>query len=177
MREFNVPNIIIASFNLSDEPHGILLLQHRIVAPRLCFWNLVTHITFSGMHSFTCLPLPLLMRQLWHRLEKLLALWLRGHCFTCCESLHPQFLFIQATLLFTLPPPPHWPGQQGTYATFFQFINEMFNLFLISDLIIQSFNLEKSSGKKSYIISARELSIAWSSDPMMWSWKPIPESR
>lgn len=41
----------------------------------------------------------------------------------------------------------------------------------------KSFKLDKYSGKKSYIISARELSIAWSSDPMTWSWKPIPESR
>ncbi|KAG4913888.1 hypothetical protein JHK82_054473 [Glycine max] len=48
---------------------------------------------------------------------------------------------------------------------------------LLIDQGNKSFNLEKSSGKKSYIISARELSIAWSSDPMMWSWKPIPESR
>ncbi|KAG5073118.1 hypothetical protein AAZX31_03G213900 [Glycine max] len=48
---------------------------------------------------------------------------------------------------------------------------------LLIDQGNKSFKLEKSSGKKSYIISARELSIAWSSDPMMWSWKPIPESR
>ncbi|TKY61539.1 F-box protein PP2-B15 [Spatholobus suberectus] len=48
---------------------------------------------------------------------------------------------------------------------------------LLIDQGNKSFKLDKSSGKKSYIISARELSIAWSSDPMMWSWKPIPESR
>ncbi|XP_061371937.1 F-box protein PP2-B15-like [Gastrolobium bilobum] len=41
----------------------------------------------------------------------------------------------------------------------------------------KSFKLDKSSGKKSYILSARELSIAWSSEPILWSWKPTPESR
>ncbi|KAK7337720.1 hypothetical protein VNO77_18306 [Canavalia gladiata] len=41
----------------------------------------------------------------------------------------------------------------------------------------KSFKLDKSSGKKSYIISARELSIAWSDEPMVWNWRPIPESR
>ncbi|XP_061363293.1 F-box protein PP2-B15-like [Gastrolobium bilobum] len=40
-----------------------------------------------------------------------------------------------------------------------------------------SFKLDKSSGKKSYIISARELSIAWSNDPMYWIWRSMPESR
>ncbi|XP_027352778.1 F-box protein PP2-B15-like [Abrus precatorius] len=41
----------------------------------------------------------------------------------------------------------------------------------------KSFKLDKSSGKKSYIISSRELSVAWSSDPLIWSWRPIAESR
>lgn len=40
-----------------------------------------------------------------------------------------------------------------------------------------SFRLEKSSGKKSYILSARELSITWSNDPLYWSWRHVPESR
>ncbi|XP_075659507.1 F-box protein PP2-B15-like [Castanea sativa] len=39
------------------------------------------------------------------------------------------------------------------------------------------FKLEKSSGKISYMLSARELSITWSNDPMQWSWKSIPQSR
>ncbi|KAK7839770.1 f-box protein pp2-b10 [Quercus suber] len=41
----------------------------------------------------------------------------------------------------------------------------------------KSFKLEKSSGKISYMLSARELSITWSNDPMQWSWKSIPQSR
>ncbi|CAK8572498.1 unnamed protein product [Lathyrus sativus] len=40
-----------------------------------------------------------------------------------------------------------------------------------------SLKLDKSSGKKSYILSARELSITWSNDPMYWSWRPTTESR
>ncbi|WJX85356.1 hypothetical protein P8452_67818 [Trifolium repens] len=52
--------------------------------------------------------------------------------------------------------------------------------FLCRPLLIdngnKSFMLEKYSGKKSYMLSARELSIAWSIDPMFWSWKSAPES-
>ncbi|XVE89607.1 hypothetical protein DITRI_Ditri20bG0009300 [Diplodiscus trichospermus] len=39
------------------------------------------------------------------------------------------------------------------------------------------FKLEKSTGKKSYILSAKELSITWSSNPLYWSWIPMAESR
>ncbi|KAF3454556.1 hypothetical protein FNV43_RR05004 [Rhamnella rubrinervis] len=52
---------------------------------------------------------------------------------------------------------------------------------LCSSLLIdggrKSFKIEKWSGRKSYLLSARELSIAWSHDPMYWCWKRIPESR
>ncbi|XP_021898946.1 F-box protein PP2-B15-like [Carica papaya] len=41
----------------------------------------------------------------------------------------------------------------------------------------KSFKLEKSSGKKSFTLSARELSITWSNNPMYWSWVPTNESR
>ncbi|XP_034708045.1 F-box protein PP2-B13-like [Vitis riparia] len=41
----------------------------------------------------------------------------------------------------------------------------------------KSFRLDKWSGKKSYLLSARELSITWSNDPMYWSWRSTPESR
>ncbi|XP_074359469.1 F-box protein VBF-like [Apium graveolens] len=41
----------------------------------------------------------------------------------------------------------------------------------------KSFSLDKLSGKKSYIISARELSIFGSNDPTCWTWKPNHESR
>ncbi|BAT88125.1 hypothetical protein VIGAN_05156800 [Vigna angularis var. angularis] len=48
---------------------------------------------------------------------------------------------------------------------------------LLIDQGSKIFKLEKCSGKKSFILSARELSIAWSSHPMMWCWKQLPESR
>ncbi|KAF5737755.1 SKP1 interacting partner 3-related family protein [Tripterygium wilfordii] len=41
----------------------------------------------------------------------------------------------------------------------------------------KSFKLDKSSGKISYTLSARDLSITWSSEPMYWSWVAMPESR
>ncbi|KAF8015956.1 hypothetical protein BT93_H1490 [Corymbia citriodora subsp. variegata] len=41
----------------------------------------------------------------------------------------------------------------------------------------KSFKLERSSGKVSYILSARELSIEGSDDPSHWIWKTLPESR
>ncbi|XP_047251531.1 F-box protein PP2-B15-like [Capsicum annuum] len=40
-----------------------------------------------------------------------------------------------------------------------------------------SFALEKSSGKTSYIISAEELSILHGEEPDHWTWKSVAESR
>ncbi|PRQ41762.1 putative phloem protein [Rosa chinensis] len=40
-----------------------------------------------------------------------------------------------------------------------------------------SFSLEKWSGKKCYMISARELGIIWSHIPRFWTWTSHPESR
>ncbi|KAF7817944.1 F-box protein PP2-B15 [Senna tora] len=39
-----------------------------------------------------------------------------------------------------------------------------------------SFQLDKCSGKKSYILSATQLSVTWGSDPLLWSWRPMPEA-
>lgn len=41
----------------------------------------------------------------------------------------------------------------------------------------KSFKIERASGKKSYLLSARELFITWSDQPMYWSWKRLPDSR
>ncbi|EXB60973.1 F-box protein [Morus notabilis] len=41
----------------------------------------------------------------------------------------------------------------------------------------KSFKIERASGKKSYLLSARELSITWSDEPMYWSWKHMTDSR
>ncbi|XP_024162242.1 putative F-box protein PP2-B8 isoform X2 [Rosa chinensis] len=40
-----------------------------------------------------------------------------------------------------------------------------------------SFSLDKRSGKKCYMISARELSIVWGGSPKYWTWTSHPESR
>ncbi|XP_055814913.1 F-box protein PP2-B15-like [Solanum dulcamara] len=41
----------------------------------------------------------------------------------------------------------------------------------------KSFALDKSTGKKSYVMSAKELSILYGDEPAHWNWKTIPESR
>ncbi|CAN4111035.1 unnamed protein product [Withania somnifera] len=41
----------------------------------------------------------------------------------------------------------------------------------------KSFALDKSTGKKSYVISAKELSILYGDEPDHWNWKNNPESR
>ena len=43
--------------------------------------------------------------------------------------------------------------------------------------ISQGFWLEKQSGKKCYMLAARELSITWGDTPEYWTWTSIPESR
>ncbi|KAM5561113.1 F-box protein PP2-B15-like [Rosa sericea] len=39
------------------------------------------------------------------------------------------------------------------------------------------FSIEKSTGKKCYMLSARDLSITWACNPLYWSWKHSSESR
>ncbi|XVF30375.1 hypothetical protein REPUB_Repub16aG0052000 [Reevesia pubescens] len=41
----------------------------------------------------------------------------------------------------------------------------------------KSFSLERESGKKCYMLSARDLFIVWSDTPTYWRWVSIPESR
>ncbi|GFP96504.1 F-box protein pp2-b15 [Phtheirospermum japonicum] len=40
-----------------------------------------------------------------------------------------------------------------------------------------TFSIDKSTNKKCCMLSARELAIAWSSDSLCWSWKPLLGSR
>ncbi|XP_019440599.1 PREDICTED: F-box protein PP2-B15-like [Lupinus angustifolius] len=39
------------------------------------------------------------------------------------------------------------------------------------------FSIEKKTGKICYLLSAKELSIAWGDNPLCWSWKPVQGSR
>ncbi|XP_043720870.1 putative F-box protein PP2-B12 [Telopea speciosissima] len=56
------------------------------------------------------------------------------------------------------------------------FLHVCNNPFLI-DRGTKTFALEKCSGKKCYMIGARELCIIWSNTPRYWTWRPLPESR
>ncbi|KAL1060930.1 hypothetical protein V6Z11_1Z058200 [Gossypium hirsutum] len=40
---------------------------------------------------------------------------------------------------------------------------------------LKTFSLEKTTGKKQYMLSARELNIAWADNPLFWSWKPFQQ--
>ncbi|KAK4424668.1 F-box protein [Sesamum alatum] len=42
---------------------------------------------------------------------------------------------------------------------------------------LKSFSLEKWSGKKCYMLAARELSIVWADTPQYWQWVTLPQSR
>ncbi|KAL3629581.1 hypothetical protein CASFOL_026803 [Castilleja foliolosa] len=41
----------------------------------------------------------------------------------------------------------------------------------------KTFSLDKHTSKKCYMLSARELSITWSTNSLCWCWKPYPSSR
>ncbi|XWS42924.1 hypothetical protein CRYUN_Cryun16bG0055500 [Craigia yunnanensis] len=41
----------------------------------------------------------------------------------------------------------------------------------------KSFSLERGSGKKCFMLSARDLFIVWSDTPTYWRWVSVPESR
>nr|DAD36998.1 TPA_asm: hypothetical protein HUJ06_007639 [Nelumbo nucifera] len=43
--------------------------------------------------------------------------------------------------------------------------------------MMQSFRLDRCSGKKCFMLGARELSIIWGDTPEYWSWDSYPESR
>nr|XP_043620855.1 putative F-box protein PP2-B12 [Erigeron canadensis] len=49
--------------------------------------------------------------------------------------------------------------------------------YLLLDRGTLGFKLDKESGKKCYMLSARDLSIAWQNDTRYWEWGRIPESR
>jgi len=42
---------------------------------------------------------------------------------------------------------------------------------------MQSFQLERKSGKKCYMLAARSLAIVWGDDERYWNWISLPDSR
>ncbi|XP_048325030.2 F-box protein PP2-B10 [Ziziphus jujuba] len=69
-------------------------------------------------------------------------------------------------------PPPHLSSLSKKDLYF-----SLCNFPLLIDDGKKSFSLEKSSGKKCYMISARDLSIIWGDTPDYWRWIPLPEAR
>ncbi|PON76585.1 Phloem protein, partial [Parasponia andersonii] len=68
------------------------------------------------------------------------------------------------------PPPLPLPSKKDLY---FSLCDQP----VLIDQGRKSFSLDKESGKKCFMISARELSIVWGDTPMYWSWICFPESR
>ncbi|GER41473.1 F-box family protein [Striga asiatica] len=48
---------------------------------------------------------------------------------------------------------------------------------LLIDGATKTFSIDKYTNKRCYMLSAKELSITWSTNPLCWCWKPIPMSR
>ncbi|XP_061342574.1 putative F-box protein PP2-B12 [Gastrolobium bilobum] len=48
---------------------------------------------------------------------------------------------------------------------------------IIIDQGTKSFQLERKSGKKCYMLAARALSIIWGDTPQYWNWSTLPDSR
>ncbi|MED6172327.1 hypothetical protein PIB30_049054 [Stylosanthes scabra] len=48
---------------------------------------------------------------------------------------------------------------------------------LLVDQGRKSFQLDKRTGKKLYMIAARDLTIIWGDNPQYWDWTTLPESR
>ncbi|KAG8363807.1 hypothetical protein BUALT_Bualt19G0060700 [Buddleja alternifolia] len=62
-------------------------------------------------------------------------------------------------------------------AMFFLILVQYVNLIGLSIVKKQSFSLEKWSGKKCYVLAARDLIIVWGDTPQYWQWISLPESR
>ncbi|OMO98638.1 hypothetical protein CCACVL1_04141 [Corchorus capsularis] len=78
--------------------------------------------------------------------------------------------------------PPDWPEIVSSSVTPLKFSSKKQLFQCLCDPVLidggnKIFKLEKSSGKKTYVLSANELSITWSSNPLYWTWISMAESR
>lgn len=79
--------------------------------------------------------------------------------------------------------PPDYPEiiARSVSPVVFDTKKELYFLLCDSPILIDGgkllFWLAKLSGKKCYMMGAKELSIAWDDDRRYWEWRPIPESR
>ncbi|XP_052170322.1 putative F-box protein PP2-B12 isoform X3 [Diospyros lotus] len=76
-------------------------------------------------------------------------------------------ILARAVLDFNSPPPA---SKKGLYLW-------LSDHPLLIDGGTKSFNLEKSSGRKCYMLAARDLAIVWGDTPTYWRWTPLPDSR
>ncbi|KAF3785888.1 F-box protein PP2-B11 [Nymphaea thermarum] len=80
-----------------------------------------------------------------------------------------------------LPPDIHQLLSRASRPIHFSSKRELFFGLCSSPLIIdfdqKSFSLDRSSGKKCFMLSARELGISWGDDERYWRWINLPESR
>ncbi|CAN6462043.1 unnamed protein product [Victoria cruziana] len=80
-----------------------------------------------------------------------------------------------------LPPDLHHLLSRSARPVTFSSKRELFFGLCSSPVLIdserKSFSLDRSSGKKCFMLSARELSISWGDDRRYWRWISLPESR
>ncbi|XP_052170370.1 putative F-box protein PP2-B12 isoform X8 [Diospyros lotus] len=76
-------------------------------------------------------------------------------------------ILARAVLDFNSPPPA---SKKGLYLW-------LSDHPLLIDGGTKSFNLEKSSGRKCYMLAARDLTIVWGDSPEYWTWTSLPDSR
>ncbi|KVI01697.1 F-box protein PP2-B15-like [Cynara cardunculus var. scolymus] len=79
-----------------------------------------------------------------------------------------------------LPPDHRQIISRSVFPVMFKSNKELF--FKLSTPILvdggrRTFSIDKETGKKCYMLSARDLYIAWSANPLFWCWKPLLQSR
>ncbi|KAG8363802.1 hypothetical protein BUALT_Bualt19G0060200 [Buddleja alternifolia] len=124
------------------------------------------------------IPLRLPIR---HRLGSLFAFRLSRHHF----ALHrrPRFVACQHRICvsFYFPVSHRSRTQSKVICILVQYVNLIGLSIVFFFFLKRSFSLEKWSGKKCYVLAARDLFIVWargdSDTPQYWQWISLPESR
>ncbi|KAL5990451.1 hypothetical protein ACLOJK_011353 [Asimina triloba] len=78
--------------------------------------------------------------------------------------------------------PPDWPDVVSRSVAPVEFSSKRELYFRLCDSILidggkMSFSVDKMTGKKCFMLSARELYIVWGDTPNYWKWNPHPRSR
>ncbi|KAL1222713.1 F-box protein PP2-B1 [Cardamine amara subsp. amara] len=83
----------------------------------------------------------------------------------------------QSDLVWETFLPPEYSSQPANYSSKKEFYLSLANDSVLIDDGKKSFWLEKSSGKKCYMLSAMDLTITWGDSPAYWQWINVPESK